>query len=116
MMSDPLIDVTWRIPIQLLHTPGHTPGSQCFVVDGKLVSGDTLFLDGCGRTDLPGGDPDQLYDSVHSRLAQLPGETVLYPGHLYSPESSAALSEVRDRNYVFRFKTREQWMAMFGDN
>ena len=104
------------IPIQLLHTPGHTPGSQCFVVDGKLVSGDTLFLDGCGRTDLPGGDPDQLYDSVHSRLAQLPGETVLYPGHLYSPESSAALSEVRDRNYVFRFKTREQWMARFGDN
>lgn len=104
------------IPIQLLHTPGHTPGSQCFVVDGKLVSGDTLFLDGCGRTDLPGGDPDQLFDSVHSKLAQLPGETLLYPGHLYSPESSAPLNEVRDRNYVFRFRTREQWMAMFGDN
>ena len=104
------------IPVRLLHTPGHTPGSQCFEVNGCLVSGDTLFLDGCGRTDLPGGDPEQLYDSVHGKLAQLPGETVLYPGHLYSPESSAKLSEVRDRNYVFRFTTKDQWMIMFGDN
>ena len=53
-----------EIPITLVHTPGHTPGSQCFHVDGRLVSGDTLFLDGCGRTDLPGGDPDALYDSI----------------------------------------------------
>ena len=48
-----------RVPITLIHTPGHTPGSQCFLVDGKLVAGDTLFLDGCGRTDLPGGDAAQ---------------------------------------------------------
>ena len=47
-----------ELPITLVHTPGHTPGSQCFLVDGRLVAGDTLFLDGCGRTDLPGGDPD----------------------------------------------------------
>ena len=83
------------IPITLLHTPGHTPGSQCFLVDGKLVSGDTLFLDGCGRTDLPGGDAEQLYDSVHHRLAVLPDDTVLFPGHLYSAEPSASLADVR---------------------
>ena len=57
------------VPITLVHTPGHTPGSQCFLVDGRLIAGDTLFLDGCGRTDLPGGDPEDdlpLYSS-HDR-------------------------------------------------
>jgi glyoxylase-like metal-dependent hydrolase (beta-lactamase superfamily II) len=102
------------IPITLIHTPGHTPGSQCFFVDGRLVSGDTLFVDGCGRTDLPGGDPEALYDSLTRRLAAIPDDTVLYPGHLYSPEPSLALGDVRTRNYVFRPRTREQWMTMFG--
>ncbi len=75
------------IPITLMHTPGHTPGSQCFVVDGKLVAGDTLFLEGCGRTDLPGSDPDAMYESLTQRLATLPDSTVLYPGHRYSPDA-----------------------------
>jgi glyoxylase-like metal-dependent hydrolase (beta-lactamase superfamily II) len=101
------------VTITLLHTPGHTPGSQCFLVDGRLVSGDTLFLDGCGRTDLPGGDPEQLYDSL-TALAALPDDTVLYPGHLYSPSPNAPLGDVRARNYVFRPRTKEQWLAMFG--
>ena len=102
------------VEIELVHTPGHTPGSQCFSVDGRLVSGDTLFLDGCGRTDLPGGDPEQMYESLTTRLARFPNDTVLYPGHLYSPEPSARLGDTRQRNYVFRLRTPEQWMAMFG--
>ncbi|HEV7688714.1 MAG TPA: MBL fold metallo-hydrolase, partial [Acidimicrobiia bacterium] len=60
------------VPIELVHTPGHTPGSQCFMVDGNLVAGDTLFLEGCGRTDLPGGDPEQMYLSLTQRLAKVP--------------------------------------------
>jgi glyoxylase-like metal-dependent hydrolase (beta-lactamase superfamily II) len=103
------------IPITLMHTPGHTPGSQCFLVDGRLVAGDTLFLDGCGRTDLPGADPDAMYESLTQRLAVVPDETVLYPGHLYSPEPSASMGETRQRNYVFRVKSLEQWrMFMSG--
>lgn len=102
------------VDITLLHTPGHTPGSQCFLVDGRLVAGDTLFLDGCGRTDLPGGDSDALYDSLTRRLAIVPDDTVLYPGHLYSPEPSATMGETRRRNYVFRLPTLEQWRGMFG--
>jgi glyoxylase-like metal-dependent hydrolase (beta-lactamase superfamily II) len=104
------------IEITLLHTPGHTPGSQCFLVDGRLVSGDTLFLDGCGRTDLPGGDPEALYESLTQKLAALPDETVLYPGHHYSPEPSATMAETRRRNVVFRPRTREQWLTMFGNH
>jgi glyoxylase-like metal-dependent hydrolase (beta-lactamase superfamily II) len=102
------------IPIRLMHTPGHTPGSQCFLVDGRLVAGDTLFLEGCGRTDLPGGDPAAMYESLTQRLATVPDDTVLYPGHLYAPEPSATMGETRARNYVFRPRTPEQWMAMFG--
>ena len=69
-----------EVPVTLVHTPGHTPGSQCFLVDGRLVAGDTLFLDGCGRTDLPGSDPEAMYESLTTRLAQVPDDTVLYPG------------------------------------
>jgi glyoxylase-like metal-dependent hydrolase (beta-lactamase superfamily II) len=102
------------VPIELVHTPGHTPGSQCFMVDGKLVAGDTLFLDGCGRTDLPGGDPEQMYLSLTQRLAKVPDDTVLYPGHLYSADPSATMGETRAHNYVFQPQTLEDWMRYFG--
>lgn len=103
-----------EIPITLIHTPGHTPGSQCFLVDGKaLVSGDTLFLDGCGRTDLPGSNPEDMYHSLTHQLAQVPDEAVLYPGHLYSEKPSASMAETRQRNVVFRPDSLEQWMMMF---
>jgi glyoxylase-like metal-dependent hydrolase (beta-lactamase superfamily II) len=102
------------IPIELLHTPGHTPGSQCFFVDNRLVAGDTLFLEGCGRTDLPGGDPALLYRSLTTTLAKVPDDAVLFPGHLYSPEPSATMAETRKWNYVFKPGSEQEWLAMFG--
>ena len=102
------------VHVELVHTPGHTPGSQCFLVDDKLVSGDTLFLQGCGRTDLPGGDPAALYESLTTRLAKVPDDTVVYPGHLYSPEPCAQMGETRRTNVVFRPQTAEQWLDAFG--
>ena len=101
------------ITIELLHTPGHTPGSQCLLVHGRLVSGDTLFLDGCGRTDLPGSAPEAMYDSLQ-RLAALPDGTIVFPGHRYSLPSSATISSIRDQNYVFKPSSKQQWMSMFG--
>jgi glyoxylase-like metal-dependent hydrolase (beta-lactamase superfamily II) len=103
-----------EVAIELIHTPGHTPGSQCFLVDGRLVAGDTLFLEGCGRTDLPGGDPAALYHSLHHRLSRVPDEAVLYPGHLYSPRPSAPMGETRRDNFVFMPRSEEQWLTMFG--
>jgi glyoxylase-like metal-dependent hydrolase (beta-lactamase superfamily II) len=103
-----------EIPITLIHTPGHTPGSQCFLVDGKLVAGDTLFLDGCGRTDLPGSNPEDMYRSLTERLAQVPDDVQLFPGHLYSEKPSASMAETRSRNVVFRPQSLEQWLMMFG--
>jgi len=102
------------IEIELIHTPGHTPGSQCFLVRDCLVSGDTLFLDGCGRTDLPGGDPEELYRSLTDRLAKVPDSATLYPGHLYSAEPSQSMGQTRALNVVYRPRSLEQWMMMFG--
>jgi glyoxylase-like metal-dependent hydrolase (beta-lactamase superfamily II) len=99
---------------ELVHTPGHTPGSQCFLVANRLVSGDTLFLDGCGRTDLPGSDSAAMYETLTTRLARVPDDTVLYPGHFYSPEPSAPMGEVRRENFVFTPRSVEDWLAMFG--
>lgn len=103
-----------EIEVALIHTPGHTPGSQCFLVENRLVAGDTLFLQGCGRTDLPGGDPRQLYLSLTQKLAHVPDDAILYPGHLYDPRPHAPLGETRRSNYVFRPKTEEEWLALFG--
>jgi hydroxyacylglutathione hydrolase len=88
------------IEIELVHTPGHTPGSQCFMVGGKLVAGDTLFLDGCGRTDLPGSDHAQMLQSLR-RLSKVADDVILYPGHRYSLASSASMGAVKQSNFVF---------------
>ncbi len=103
-----------NIPLQLLHTPGHTPGSQCILVEDRLVSGDTLFLDGCGRTDLPGGDAETLYHSINSGLAEVGDDVILCPGHQYSPKPTQTMLETRANNIVYRPKTAEQWLRMFG--
>jgi glyoxylase-like metal-dependent hydrolase (beta-lactamase superfamily II) len=103
-----------EVGIRLLHTPGHTPGSQCFLVGERLVAGDTLFLRGCGRTDLPGSDPAAMYDSLFNRLARLPDDTVVYPGHLYSPEESALLGDTKRTNPVLAPRSAERWLALFG--
>ena len=101
------------IDIELLHTPGHTPGSQCFLLDDRLVAGDTLFLDGCGRTDFPGGDVDEMFRSLQA-LAQLSGDPTVFPGHWYSAEPSASLAEVKRSNYVYRVSSLDQWRTLMG--
>jgi glyoxylase-like metal-dependent hydrolase (beta-lactamase superfamily II) len=100
------------VPVRLLHTPGHTPGSQCFIVGDNLVSGDTLFLEGCGRTDLPGADPGDMYTSLQ-RLASLPGRLTLWPGHHYSPAASAPLDGVKRTNPVLARLDRDHWLRRF---
>ena len=101
------------VSITFVHTPGHTPGSQCFLVEQRLVAGDTLFLDGCGRTDLPGGNPGDLYTSLQT-LASLPAATIVCPGHQYSALPSANLGDVVSTNHVFRPSSQQQWLEWFG--
>ena len=102
------------IDITFLHTPGHTPGSQCFRVEDYLVAGDTLFLQGCGRVDLPGGDSEVMYDTLTRRLAKIQDEVVLYPGHNYGGNPSAPMGDVRETNSYLQIKSLEDWLAVMG--
>jgi len=102
-----------NIEIDLLHTPGHTPGSQCFRIREALVSGDTLFLQGCGRVDLPGGDPEEMFRTLSQRLSSLPDELQLFPGHAYGG-SSAPLSDVRATNPYLQVTQLAEFRQMMG--
>ncbi len=101
------------IEIDLLHTPGHTPGSLCFRLKSAIVAGDTLFLQGCGRVDLPGGDPEEMYYTLTQRLSTLPADTVLYPGHAYGGES-ADMGTVRATNQYLSIPDLATWMRYMG--
>lgn len=103
-----------KVEIECLHTPGHTEGSQCFRCGGALVSGDTLFLEGCGRTDLPGGDTEEMWRTLYTRLLALPGDLVLYPGHDYAKRPPAPLDEVRRTNPVLGAPDWATFRRMFG--
>ena len=102
------------VEVECLHTPGHTAGSQCFRCGSALIAGDTLFLQGCGRLDLPGASVDEMWHTLNSRLASLPADTVLYPGHDYGHKPSAPLEEVRRDNPVFSVPTLEDWRRVRG--
>jgi glyoxylase-like metal-dependent hydrolase (beta-lactamase superfamily II) len=102
-----------RLTLTFMHTPGHTPGSQCFLVEDRLISGDTLFIGSCGRTDLPGSDPSAMYDSLTRRLGALPDDTVLLPGHNYGGESSTLGREKRGNPFM-RFASLGDFLRAVG--
>lgn len=103
-----------ELDVTLIHTPGHTPGSQCVLVEGKLMSGDTLFLEGCGRTDLPGSDPEEMYLTLSQRFNDISDDTVLFPGHFYAALPSAPMGDVRRDNFILAPTTAAQWLALYG--
>jgi len=102
------------IEIRLIHTPGHTPGSQCFLIDNRIVSGDTLFIGSCGRVDLPGSDPQQMYYSLTQKLMALPDETILFPGHNYSDRPTSTIGAEKQSNPYFQFHSLKQFLTTMG--
>jgi len=103
------------IEIGFIHTPGHTPGSQCFKLADRLVSGDTLFIGGCGRADLPGSDPAQLYESLTQKLMKLDEATLVFPGHNYSPVAThSSIQLEKTHNPFVRFPTKAAFLAAMG--
>lgn len=102
------------VPVTLMHTPGHTPGSQCLLVDGRLLSGDTLFIRACGRCDLPGGDPKQLFESLSGKLKKLDDGTILYPGHNYAEVPTSTIADEKRRNPFLQLQTLEEFLRVVG--
>ena len=87
-----------NVEMEMIHTPGHTPGSQCFHVRDHLISGDTLFIGACGRTDLPGGNAKELYHSLTQTLMKMPDSTLLCPGHNYADKPTATMGDQKKHN------------------
>ena len=89
--------------IEILHTPGHTPGSACYRLGGQVLTGDTLFVFGCGRCDLRGGDPEQMYQSLRRLSERLPGDTLIRPGHNYGITPTTSMAEQLAGNPFLHF-------------
>lgn len=89
-----------KVSIHVIHTPGHTPDSICLLVDGKLLTGDTLFVGECGRTDLPGGSPADMYHSLFDKLMKLDDKVEVYPGHDYGPSPKSTIGKEKRTNYT----------------
>ena len=102
-----------NIRVEFLHTPGHTPGSQCFRIRDTLVSGDTLFIDGCGRVDLPGSNREDMSRSLQ-KLKSLPDDTLVLPGHNYSSVPNATMAETKSRNAYLSIKNLDTWSHVMG--
>jgi len=103
-----------NLKVKFVHTPGHTPGSQCFLVGNALVSGDTLFIGSCGRVDLPGSNPEDMYRSLTQVLGALPDETLLYPGHNYADRPRSTLGDEKRTNMMMRFRTLGDFLSVMG--
>ena len=99
------------IPIRILHTPGHSVDSICLIVDGHLVfTGDTLFVGNCGRVDLPGSDPREMYTSLLDKVAKLDESLIVYPGHDYGPSPTSKMGKEKMTNYVLRPRSIEEFL------
>ena len=100
--------------IEILHTPGHTPGSACYYLDGHLMTGDTLFVNGCGRCDLKGGDSTQMYISLQRLITDLPLDTVIHPGHHYAQYPSSTLADQIKNNPFMQFNNVAEFIDCRG--
>lgn len=103
------------LKIRVLYTPGHCPDHICLLVDGKLLTGDTLFVGECGRTDLAGGNSGELYDSLQKKILPLEDSIEVYPGHDYGPKPSSTIGHERKSNYTLKPRTREEFIEFMAE-
>jgi hydroxyacylglutathione hydrolase len=97
--------------IKIIHTPGHSGDSICLVINDKIIlTGDTLFVGSCGRIDLPGSDPLQMYYSIYNKLIYLDENLIVYPGHHYGSTKTSTLRDEKKSNFVFKFHNREEFL------
>jgi hydroxyacylglutathione hydrolase len=103
------------VKLRVLHTPGHSKDSMCLVLDGQLVfTGDTLFVGNCGRTDLPGSDPAEMYQSLFELLGKLDEKLVIYPGHNYGSSPTSTIGREKKTNHVLQPRSKQEFLEMMG--
>ena len=98
----------------VIHTPGHSKDSICLIGDGKIFSGDTLFVGNCGRVDLPGGSSKELYHSLFDVIYNLDENLVLYSGHNYGSTPTSTIGKEKQTNFVLQKRTEEEFVTLMG--
>jgi hydroxyacylglutathione hydrolase len=99
------------VQIKVIHTPGHCADSICLIIDDKIIlTGDTLFVGSCGRIDLPGSDPEEMYYTIYNKLVNLDENLIVYPGHHYGSTKTSILKDEKKSNFVFKFHNREEFL------
>lgn len=97
--------------IKIIHTPGHSKDSICLIIDNKtMLTGDTIFVGSCGRLDLPGSDPDEMFESIYKKLFNLDENLIILPGHNYGSKKISTLQHEKNSNFVFKFKNKEEFL------
>ena len=99
-----------QVAITIIHTPGHSPDSICLLVEGKVLTGDTLFVGECGRTDIPGGNSLELSHSLFDKLMRLDDDVEVYPGHQYRNGSRSTIGRERRTNYILANRTIKEFI------
>jgi glyoxylase-like metal-dependent hydrolase (beta-lactamase superfamily II) len=103
------------IRLRVIHTPGHSKDSMCLLLDGQLIfTGDTLFVGNCGRTDLPGSDPVEMYHSLFDRLGKLDEKLIVYPGHNYGSAPTSTLGQEKKTNHVLQTRSKQEFLQFMG--
>ncbi|MDR3782109.1 MAG: MBL fold metallo-hydrolase [Candidatus Nitrosotalea sp.] len=102
--------------LTVMHTPGHSKDSICLVGDGKIFSGDALFVGNCGRVDLPGGSAIELYHSLFDIIYKLDDNLMLYPGHNYGTSPNSTIGKEKKTNFVLQPRTEEEFVNFMGSD
>ncbi|MDX1371585.1 MAG: MBL fold metallo-hydrolase, partial [Nitrososphaeraceae archaeon] len=102
-----------KITIEVIYTPGHSKDSICLIIDSQIIiTGDTLFVGNCGRIDLPGGDINDMYESLFEKIMKLNDDLIVYPGHNYGIKPISTIGEEKKNNYVLTPRTKDEFIQL----
>jgi glyoxylase-like metal-dependent hydrolase (beta-lactamase superfamily II) len=100
-----------NVTVRIIHTPGHSRDSICLIINDKvMLTGDTIFVGSCGRLDLPGGNPHEMFNSIYDKLVNFDGNLTILPGHHYGSSKTSTLRKEIESNFVFKFKDEEEFL------
>ena len=109
VLEDGQIVPVGELKVKVVHTPGHSPDSSCFIVAGHVFTGDCLFVGDCGRVDLPGSSVEAMYDSLFTKVHRMEDELVVCPGHHYGPRSRSTIREEKRTNYTLQPRSLDEF-------